>query len=321
MMLPMTEEWLEAVLERNRHYTKDGKVADYIPELSGADPDSLGATIALPDGRVISVGDCHLDFTLQSMSKVISLLVALMDHGRQKVFSAVGMEPSVDPFNSIVKLETIDNKKPLNPMINAGAIMVASLIKGDTAQDRVERVLDFLKHITGNPKLHVNQKVFESERETGDRNRALAYFMKSTGTMEGSVQRTLETYFQLCSIEVHCTDLARISLFLSSWGRLPGKSEQVVSPELVHIVLTIMITSGMYNQSGEFFLRVGLPAKSGVSGGIMAAVPHRMGIGVIGPAIDKIGNSTAGVKILEELSNTLDLHLISPQETSMKMPD
>jgi glutaminase len=301
---------LSQLIRVYRPYTKQGKVADYIPELAYANPHALGIAVARTDGVIVSEGDAHQLFTLQSISKIILLMVALDQFGTERVFAKVGMEPSIDPFNSIIKLETIDHKKPLNPMINAGAIVIASLL---WAADRnvdtsLQRVLDMIGQMTGKTNININAKIYESEKMTGDRNRALAYFMKSTGIIDTDVdiEQALDLYFRVCSIEVDCTDLAKIGLFFALWGN------QCISKDIAQIVTTIMITSGMYNHSGEFFLRVGLPAKSGVSGGIVAFAPNRYGFGLFGPAIDHAGNSVAGVEMLKDLSRNFALHLVSP---------
>jgi glutaminase len=314
-----SNELLKQMIHDIRPDTKQGKVADYIPELAYANPHAIGLAVADTDGSLWAEGDVHTQFTLQSISKIITLMVALTELGPEHVFQKVGMEPSVDPFNSIVKLETVDHKKPLNPMINAGAIVIASMLPGRTTEERLQRVVDLIVRITGNSSIQVNEKVFLSERETGDRNRALAYFMKSTGIIDKqvSVEKTLDLYFQLCALEVNCIDLARIGLFLALWGKQPQRQDdsaamQLIPVEVVQIVATIMVTSGMYNHSGEFFLKVGLPAKSGVSGGIVSFAPNRFGFGIFGPALNAAGNSIAGVGMLRSLSSRFQLHLMSP---------
>jgi glutaminase len=307
----MNKYELEEILEANRHYIKDGNLADYIPELANANPNALGVTVALKNGEIISVGSCEETFTLQSISKIISLIIASQDHGLEKVFSKVGMESSGEPFNSVSELETTESHKPLNPLVNAGAIAVASMIKGQNVNDRFSRVCQFLYRITGNDTISLNRRVYESERGTGDRNRSLAYFMKSTGIIKSDVEEALDLYFRLCSINVTCADLAKIGLFLANGGKIQGRQLEEVSPEMVQIVLSIMLTAGMYNQSGENMMKTGIPAKSGVSGGILAVVPNEMGIGIIGPSINPKGNSIAGLKILENISKTYNLHLFS----------
>ncbi len=300
---------LQEILDRNRPFAKLGNTADYIPELAYADPDQIGLTIASPDGKITSVGDCETPFTLQSISKVINLLVAVLDNGPDQVFSKVGMESSGEPFNSVSELESKPENRPLNPLINAGAIAVSSMIRGNDVEEQYERVCQFISGIIGRDNLEYDEKVFQSEILTGDRNRSLAYFMKSTGVIDTDVEKALELYFRLCSIKVTCSDLAKIGLFLSTGGRSQGQVVHKNLPRAVKISLSIMLTAGMYNESGETLLRSGIPAKSGVSGGILAAPPHEMGIGIIGPAINGKGNSVAGLKILEDISSKYRLHI------------
>jgi glutaminase len=308
-MEQITNQYLEQVLRKCQPYSAEGNVADYIPELGKANPEALGITVVKCNGDVYSVGDCEAVFTLQSISKVISLFAALEDCGAENVFAKVGKEPTGDPFNSITHLETPEAHKPYNPMINAGAIAVASLIKGKTVEERFQRILNLLQAITNNPTLTLNQKVYESEKQTGDRNRSLAYFMKSTGIIETDVEETLDLYFRFNSINVTCSDLAKIGCFLANQGKMPNQQDPLVSKEHVATTNTIMLTSGMYNASGEFATDVGFPAKSGVSGDILATVPGKMGIGVIGPAIDEKGNSVAGIQVLKTLSEDFSLHM------------
>lgn len=298
---------LEAIIDNNRHWTKQGNVASYIPELGKMDPNKLGMCIVTLDGEEYCAGDHETKFTIQSVSKIITLMLALLDNGRENVFKKVGVEPTGDPFNSIVSLETKSPHKPFNPMINAGAIATVSLVCGNTADETFDRILKFARRITGNPELNINEEVYRSEKETGDRNRALAYFMKSTGIIEPPVEEVLDVYFRQCSIEGTCKDMARIGAMLANDGVLPWSGERVVPRTVARIVKTIMVTCGMYDASGEFAVSVGIPAKSGVGGGILGAVPGRMGVGVCGPSLDDKGNSIAGLKVLEELSRELDL--------------
>lgn len=300
---------LETVIENNRQWTKEGMTATYIPELGKGNSEALGISIVTLDGEEYSAGDYETKFTIQSISKIITLMLALIQNGEEKVFSKVGVEPTADAFNSIINLETKNLQRPLNPMINAGAIAAVSLVRGENGEEPFQRILDFTKKITGCSTITFNEKVYESEKQTGDRNRSLAYFMKSTGVIEGNVEAVLDVYFKQCSIEVSCKEIARIGAMLANNGVLPWNGETVISRNVARIVKTIMVTCGLYDESGQFAVQVGIPAKSGVGGGIVAAVPGRMGIGVIGPALDSKGNSIAGVKILEELSRELDLSI------------
>lgn len=303
------EKILKEVLDINRKYTNYGQVASYIPELKNARRDDLGICIIDKNNNVYKAGNCNTKFTIQSVSKTIVLAMALMDNEWTHVFSKVGMEPSGDPFNSIMKLETNNTKKPCNPMINAGAIVTTSLIKGSSFEEKEERMLKFFRRLAKNDNIGINYDVYKSEKMSGDRNRAMAYLLKNDGFIQGNVEEVLDLYFKQCSIEIDAVDLARIGMNLASYGIDIENDERVISERVSRMVKTFMVTCGMYDASGEFAIKVGIPAKSGVGGGIMASVPNRMGIGVYGPALDKKGNSIAGVKMLEDLSRRLDLNI------------
>ncbi|MBC5997434.1 glutaminase A [Romboutsia ilealis] len=303
------ENLLNNIIKLNKKYTNFGQVASYIPELKNANSEDLGICIIDKDNNIHYAGDYKKKFTIQSVSKTIILAMALMDNDWSYVFSKVGMEPSGDPFNSIMKLETDDTKKPCNPMINAGAIVTTSLIKGTTLKEKEERMLAFFRKIAKNDDIKINQAVYESEKLTGDRNRAMAYLLKNDGVINGDVEEILDLYFKQCSIEVDCVDLARIGLLFANYGIDIETGERVISENVSRMVKTFMVTCGMYDASGEFAIKVGIPAKSGVGGGIMASVPRKMGIGVYGPSLDKKGNSIAGIKILEDLSKQLELSI------------
>lgn len=299
---------LDTIIENNRHWASKGTVASYIPELAKADPNILGICVTTLDGREYHSGDYDTKFTLQSISKVITLMLAILNNGTEYVFSKVGMEPTEFSFNSITNLESRPQKKPLNPMINAGAIATSSLISGKNSEEKFNNILNFTRKICENNLIDVNNEVYKSEKATGDRNRALAYYMKSNGIIEGDVDEILDVYFKACSIEVTCKDIARIGAMLANEGVLMNQ-ERVISREACRIIKTIMVTCGMYDESGNFAVHIGIPAKSGVGGGIMAAVPRRMGIGVVGPALDAKGNSIGGIRVLENLSKELDLSI------------
>ena len=288
--------------------TKDGRVADYIPELDKAKKDALGVCILDNEGNRYTAGDCEIKFTVQSISKLVTLMLAILDNGEEFVFSKVGMEPSGDPFNSIRKLETSSKKKPYNPMINAGAIAVAAMIKGKDAREKFQRVLDFFKKITEDETLDVNYKIYCGESETGNKNRAMGYFLKNDGIIEGNVEDALEVYFKQCSIEVTAYTLAKLGLFLANNG-CTSTGEQILTPRISTIIKTLMITCGTYDMSGEVAVRVGIPCKSGVGGGIVAVSPGKLGIGVYGPSLDAKGNSIGGIHLLEDLSRELKLSI------------
>ncbi|MDF2546235.1 MAG: glutaminase [Anaerosolibacter sp.] len=300
---------LSELISKNRYWTSFGRVAAYIPELKNADQNALGIAVVDMDGNIYKAGDYDTKFTIQSVSKPITLMLALMDYGPEYVFEKVGMEPTGDPFNSMRKLETINPSRPLNPMINAGAIAVASLIKGKDNQEKMNRILGLFRKLSKNPSLDINENVYFSEKKTGDRNRSMAYFLRDVGVIEGNVEDILDLYFMQCSIEVTCEDIAQIGMFLANHGLVKETGEQYVPKHITQIAKTFMVTCGMYDASGEFAIQVGVPAKSGVGGGIMCAIPNKMGIGVVGPALDKKGNSIAGVKMLHDLSKQLNLSI------------
>lgn len=305
-MTEMTElELLNAILpqwvEESRQQSAKGTVATYIPELSKAPHDLLGIHIVQQDGFA-SAGEAGYSFTLQSISKVFTLILALMDHGEDAVFAKVGKEPTGDSFNSIMKLELVQPAIPFNPLINAGAIVISSLIKGAALAEKSGRILEFFRKLSGNPQLGYDLDVYRSESQTGHLNRSMAYFLLDKGILQGEVEEVLEVYFRHCSIQVNCRDLARMGLVLALDGVDPESGECLIPRRFVQIAKTFMITCGMYNGSGEFAICAGMPAKSGVSGGILTFVPGRSGIGVVGPALNPKGNSIAGVDLLERLS-------------------
>lgn len=300
------KDLLDKLVKKNIPEAKQGTVASYIPELDKARKDALGLYIIDVEGNEYYSGDWDTKFTIQSISKIVTLMLAILDNGEEYVFSKVGMEPTGDPFNSIKKLETSSRRKPYNPLINAGAIAIASMIKGKDARDRFQRLLDFFRKISEDETLDVNYKIYCGESETGNRNRAMGYFLKGDGIIEGNVEDALDIYFKQCSIEVTAKTLAKIALFLANNGKL-SNGETVITPRIATIVKTLMVTCGMYDSSGEFAVRAGIPSKSGVGGGILSVVPGKMGIGVYGPSLDKKGNSIAGVLLLEDLSSELNL--------------
>lgn len=301
-------------LDYGKSYIGQGKIADYIPALTLADPTKLGLTIMTLDGKSYCGGDTETRFTLQSVVKVMLLVYTLREFGQGNVLSRVGVEPTGDSFNSIVKLET-RQQKPLNPFINAGAIAVVDLLleKGHTFQD----FKGFLEEILDRD-LEVDETVYQSELETGDLNRSLAYFMKDDNVLKGSVDETLEVYFRMCSLLCDTRDLARFGLLLANDGIDCFNDRVVLDAYNAALVKTLMVTCGMYDRSGEFAIKVGLPSKSGVSGGILSLVQSRCGIGIYSPELDENGNSLASSKALEYLSWTEDLHYFKGERGSIQ---
>ncbi|KKI90382.1 glutaminase [Bacillus sp. SA1-12] len=304
-----SNEELNAMVISAKKCTPQGKVADYIPALGKVNPNDLAIAIHFPDGECISAGDIQKKFTLQSVSKVISLALVLMDRGTGYVFDRVGMEPTGDPFNSIAKLETLAPGKPLNPMINAGALVVTHMIKGISVSERFSRLLSFVQELADETEITLCEEVALSEFETAHLNRALCFFLKQHQIIDENVEELIDLYTKQCSIEMNCLNLARIGLVFALDGRDPQSGKQIMPIDVARICKTFMVTCGMYNASGEFAIKIGIPAKSGVSGGIMGAVPGKFGIGIFGPALDEKGNSIAGIRLLESLSKTYKLSM------------
>ncbi|OIU72356.1 glutaminase A [Rossellomorea aquimaris] len=295
------QKLLGELVDIARAFAPYGKVADYIPALSNQNPDDLAICIYSIGNESYYAGDHLKKFTLQSISKVITLALVLMDNGEDEVFSKVGMEPTGDPFNSIAKLETNKPSKPLNPMINAGALAVTHMIKGDTVIEKWDRLIEFICHLTGQ-QVTYNEDVAYSELQTANLNRSLCYFMKQHGVITGNVEDLLVLYTKQCAVEMNCVDLAKMGAVFANDGLDPESGRQLITKDVARICKTFMVTCGMYNSSGEFAIKVGIPAKSGVSGGIMGSVPGKCGIGIFGPSLDEVGNSIAGTKLLEGLS-------------------
>src|SRR5262245_40613720 len=284
-----------------------GAVADYIPELSKADPDDFGISIATTDGYIYEVGDSGIPFTIQSISKAFVFALALETLGAERVEGLIGVEPSGDVFNSI-RLRA-DNR-PFNPMVNAGAITCSGLIYDAEGKDAFGRILETLGRVAGR-KLGVDEGVLASERETGDRNRAIAYLLRNYAVIKGDVDAVLDVYFGQCSVLVTARDIAVMAATLANRGRNPVTGDQVISPYAVARTLSVMTSSGMYDYAGEWIYRVGIPAKSGVGGGIVAALPSQLGLGTYSPLLDTHGNSVRGLKVCEALSSHFDLHIFN----------
>ena len=302
---------LDEVLEDVRPL-RDGAPAGYIPELADADPEHLALAVVGPRGRVRAVGDAAHEFTIQSISKPFVLALALADRGRQEVLRNVGAEPSGEPFNAI-SLEP-GTGRPANPMVNAGAIATSALIPGAGVDDRTARIVAGLSAFAGRS-LWVDEQVYASESATGDRNRALAHLLRSHGILQGSVDVAVETYFRQCSLLVTVRDLAVMSATLAFGGVNPVTGERVIAEVVARDVLSIMTSCGMYDYSGEWLLRVGLPAKSGVSGGLLAVAPSQFGVAAFSPRLDAHGNSVRGIAVLESLAERFGMHMLEPHDS------
>src|SRR6478609_7540012 len=286
---------------------ENGAVADYIPELSKADPAHFGISLATLDGHVYEVGDTQVPFTIQSMSKPFVFALALDTLGAARVESVIGVEPSGDPFNSI-RLNTENH--PFNPMVNAGAIACSGLIheaKGDAAFEHIRQALG---RFAGRD-LDVDDAVYTSESTTGDRNRAIGYLLRTNSVIKDNVASVLDVYFRQCAILVTARDIAIMAATLANRGINPVTAEQVTTSYAIARTLSVMTSSGMYDYAGEWIYRVGIPAKSGVGGGILAALPARLGLGSYSPKLDRHGNSVRGIKVCEALSSHYDLHMLN----------
>lgn len=304
----MDSTLLDAIVLQCRGSSSLGRVASYIPLLERADPSRLGVCVAEPDGALTGSGDFRERFSIQSISKILVFTLSLLDSGLEKVFQTVSVESTDDAFNSVINLETKNNHRPLNPLINAGAIACLSLIAGRTMREKYERVLDFTKLLAGNPDIALDEEIYLSEKTTAARNRALTYYMQSTGVIEGDVEEILDAYFRTCSILVDCADLARIALVYALGGLGPGGG-RLVPLEVAKVVKATMTVCGMYDESGKVAVEIGLPTKSGVGGGLLSIAQGRMGIGIYGPALTERGNSVAGLEALKALSRKLDLSI------------
>ena len=300
---------LENIISNCRPYIEKGTVANYIPELSKADKEGFGICVIGNDNAVVHAGDYAQGFTMQSIIKPLILLMALIDNGTQVVRDLVGVEATGKPFDAFNYSDQALNGEHINPMVNTGAIALCTLIKGESYNEKFDRLLNLARKISGNPALTVNERVYLSEKATGSKNRALAYMLKAYGMICDDVEEVLDCYFRACSISATIVDLARIASVFAFGGVEPTTGNRLFAKEYARHVNAVLMTCGMYDGSGEFALTVGVPAKSGVGGGIMAIVPNRMGIGIYSPALDSKGNSIAGIKALEQLSVNLELSI------------
>lgn len=274
--------------------------------LVNANPHWFAIAVVTVDGEIYKAGDCDQLFPIQSMSKPFTYGMALEDHGRDYLLAHIGVEPTGQRYNAIVLDEP--RGRPYNPMVNAGAIAVASILKGDDLTGTINRVIDTFSRYAGRSLL-VDAATLTAEFQTGDRNRAIAYLMRSFGNLENNnIDEALHIYFQQCSIMVNTIDLATMAATLANQGVQPFTQKQAIQPEYVRDILSVMYTCGMYDSSGEWAYKIGLPGKSGVSGGIFAVVPGRMGIATFSPQLNAYGHSIRGLKVFDELTDVLNLH-------------
>jgi glutaminase len=285
---------------------EEGALADYIPELAKVPPNSFGIAIATTQGKVHKIGDADLEFTIQSTSKALAYCMALELCGRNEVLSRVGVEPSGDPFNAI-EFNPV-TRRPYNPMVNAGAIAVSGMLRDALgAETAFERLLERFSQAAGRP-LRLNEEVYRSETVTGHRNRAIAHLLLSAGALQEPVEPALDLYFRQCSIMVTATDLAFMAATIAGLGVHPVTRDQVFDIDAVRDTQSVMFSCGMYDYSGGWTYEVGIPAKSGVGGGILGVVNRQLGIGTYSPRLDRNGNSLRGIESFKMMSNVLGLH-------------
>ncbi|WP_312411333.1 glutaminase B [Pseudescherichia sp.] len=303
MATVMDNDMLESILTQVRPLVGQGKVADYIPALASVEANKLAIAVSTIDGRHFQAGDADERFSIQSISKVLSLVVAMDHYQEEEIWQRVGKDPSGHPFNSLLQLE-IEQGKPRNPFINAGALVVCDMLQSRLSAPR-QRMLEVVRQLSDVSDITYDSRVARSEFDHSARNAAIAWLMKSFGNFHNDVATVLQNYFHYCALKMSCVELAKTFLFLADEGRAPHLTRPVISPLQSRQVNALMATSGMYQSAGEFAWRVGLPAKSGVGGGIVAIVPHEMAICVWSPALDEAGNSLAGIAMLEALSHQL----------------
>ena len=314
------DERLEALYRRHlRLREADGEVARYYssdlgyyqPERTVDESDQFSVCLVSVDGEVHTAGHHDLLFALHSLSKVFVYGLALEEHGRSEVLRRVGVKPSADSFASLAFDE--HTNRPYNPMVNGGALATTDMVLGPSFEESFERILDLLRRYAGNDSLAVDEQTFAAECRGADRNRGTAYLMRSDGMLAGDVDATLRLYLRQCSVKVTCRDLAVMAATLANGAVNPLTGERALGREHVRDVLSVMYTCGMYDFAGEWAYEVGVPAKSGVSGGILAVVPGKMGIGVFSPGLDRYGNSVRGTRVCSEISERLGLHVFATE--------
>jgi glutaminase len=303
-ILAPVDDYLAELYARVSQLT-GGKPADYIPELGKADPSLFAIAIATVDGEVYAIGDADCPFTIQSVSKPFMYGYALQHYGREAVLKHVGVEPTGEAFNSIV-LDEVANR-PFNPMVNSGAIAVAELMQGATPDERIANMVDLFSRLAGRP-VEIDEAVFQSELATGHRNRAIAYMMLNSGMIKRDPNEVLDVYFRQCSVKITARDLAIMAATLANDGNNPLTGDGVFDTQYVRDMLSVMNSCGMYDYAGEWAYEVGMPAKSGVSGCIIAVIPGQIGISVYSPPIDAQGNSVRGIRVCQEISKEFELH-------------
>jgi len=304
------EDFIKELYQKYKNHNS-GHLADYIPELATVDPRLFAISVTDISGRTFSYGDIQFDFTLQSTSKPFMYGLALNQHGADYVHSRVGIEPSGEAFNSIIELEK-KTHRPFNPMINSGAIAIANQIQNTSNQHRIDRMLEHYSNLS-NRQVKINHQVFESEKKTAHRNRAIAYLLRHFNVIGDDIEDTLDLYFKQCSIMMNIKNLSLLAATLANTGKNPISKNQIYTSDINQKILSLMFTCGMYDTAGEWAYTVGLPAKSGVSGAIFAVVPGQLGIAVYSPLINHHGHSERGLKVIQEFAQKYHLSLFNTE--------
>ncbi len=307
---------LEKLYRRHVGSQVDGVVSFYPPEAE-ARRDTFGLSGVHVSGARVGIGDCAERFPLHSISKASTYALALEDNGRAATLARVGVEPSGDPYNSVTFDEV--HHRPHNPMVNAGALVAASLVHGADRTEKVQRLRERLRVFTGNPGLDVDQDILDEQLRDSDRNLGVSYLMRSLGMLGGDIEENVAVYLSACSITVTTDELALLGATLANGGTNPLSGLRAMPEEYVRDVASVMLTCGMYDAAGQWFYDVGIPAKSGVSGGIVATIPERIGIAVYSPGLDAYGNSARGVAICRDLSTHFGLHMFTPSSSAVRV--
>ncbi|MEY8441031.1 glutaminase A [Lactobacillaceae bacterium 24-114] len=287
----------------------EGQVATYIPALAEVDPYQLGVCLVnLKNGKKECAGAADVRFAVESVSKVISLLYVIERLGLKTVEDSVGTRQTGFGFDTILNMEITKETKPYNAFVNSGAILISSLIEEEDGQSPFDQILNFSREICNDPGITLDEEIYQSELRTGDMNRSLAYYLKAKEVLANDVTTSLETYFKQCSMMVTCESLANLGAILANDGIAPWNNERIISSAAATYAKSVMMTTGLYNVSGTYSVKIGVPTKSGVGGGLVAAAPN-YGIGIFSPALDEAGNSIAGLSLLETLSKELELDI------------
>ena len=293
----------------------EGEIADYIPELAKANKNNFCISLTTIDGNTHTVGNKNVRFSIQSISKPFIYGLALETHSREEVLKRIGVEPTGDSYDAMLKLDS--SNKPYNPMVNAGAIVASDMVAGKTHSDRLDTInAMFTKYIGREP--NMDMSVYTSERNSGNRNKALSYLLLNFDNIKNKVDDTLDLYFQQCAVRISSADLSVMASTLANHGVNPLTNEQAIHPQYIRDILSVMLTCGMYDYSGQWAFNIGMPAKSAVSGGIMMVIPGVGGLGIYSAPLDKYGNSVRGVKVCEELSRQIGLHILDASFASLR---